>query len=67
MYLFIALFLMSCQLLMSSQVQEGVTKLVLLPLETLALYRPAEVSLRHHDGQRSQHHLVSEELVLLEL
>ena len=43
--------------------QEGVTKLVLLPLETLALYRPAEVGLRHHDGQSSQHHLVSTELV----
>ena len=64
------MFLRTCQnctrrgaLLPCSQVQEGVTKLVLLPLERLALYRPAEVGLRHHDGQSSQHHLVSTELV----
>ena len=50
-------------LLPCSQVQESVAKLVLLPLERLALYRPAEVGLRHHDWQSSQHHLVSTELV----
>ena len=63
------MFLRTCQnctrvpVLPCSQVQESITKLVLLPLERLALYRPAEVSLRHHDGQSSQHHLVSIELV----